>query len=590
MSDLLNSASLVMIPSGYKEDTVYSQIPTDGSGDLSFTRASNGTRINSAGLVEVVPWNLLQYSEDFSNAYWTKVDSPVMAYNVATAPNGTMTATSIQSNSASYYQSITATTLSVAPNSTVTLSIYIKKETTKTYFGGSYLQFTGATAKITYVLFDEVNGTINIVAPDQISMVTSVESVGNWWRFIVTGTDTGSNTNLNFGFYGTLSQNGTSLSPGIGSARTIWGAQLNIGSTAKPYFPTTDRLNVPRLTYQNGGGGCPSLLLEKQSTNSAFPSEDFSGYTGSGATISTNQATSPDGTTNADLIYPASSGNFAGKYLNIAQSTTGVVSCFVKQASKRYAIIGTDNNSLYTCIFDLQTATVVYQATNYTGKIENVGNGWYRISAVYTSSSAAAYPFIGVADNSSGGVVVDGTNGLYIWGFQYELNSSYPTSYIPTTSSSATRVADECTKTGIGALIGGTSGTVFFDIKTNPVLSSASYKQFCYYFDSASAQSYMYLGSTNLITTNSNWGSLSGATPLVANTRYKIALVYAPNDFALYVNGVSVATASSGTPKDNDRVSIGQLGGGENAEFVFNQYTHFPSRLTNAELASLTTI
>jgi hypothetical protein len=27
--------------------------PTDGSGDLSFTRASNGTRINSAGLVEV---------------------------------------------------------------------------------------------------------------------------------------------------------------------------------------------------------------------------------------------------------------------------------------------------------------------------------------------------------------------------------------------------------------------------------------------------------------------------------------------------------------------------------------------------------
>jgi hypothetical protein len=53
MSDLLNSASLVMIPSGYKEDVVYSQIPTDGNGDLSFTRASNGTRINSAGLVEV---------------------------------------------------------------------------------------------------------------------------------------------------------------------------------------------------------------------------------------------------------------------------------------------------------------------------------------------------------------------------------------------------------------------------------------------------------------------------------------------------------------------------------------------------------
>jgi hypothetical protein len=57
MSDLLNSVSLVMIPSGYAEDKVYSAVPTDGSGDLSFTRSSNGTRINSAGLVEVVPWN-----------------------------------------------------------------------------------------------------------------------------------------------------------------------------------------------------------------------------------------------------------------------------------------------------------------------------------------------------------------------------------------------------------------------------------------------------------------------------------------------------------------------------------------------------
>jgi hypothetical protein len=65
MSDLLNQASLVMVPSGYKEDTVYSVVPSDGSGDLSFTRASNGTRINSAGLVEVTPWNLLEYSENF---------------------------------------------------------------------------------------------------------------------------------------------------------------------------------------------------------------------------------------------------------------------------------------------------------------------------------------------------------------------------------------------------------------------------------------------------------------------------------------------------------------------------------------------
>jgi hypothetical protein len=53
MSNLLEQASLVLIPSGYKEDVVYSEIPLDGSGDMNLTRASNGTRINSAGLVEV---------------------------------------------------------------------------------------------------------------------------------------------------------------------------------------------------------------------------------------------------------------------------------------------------------------------------------------------------------------------------------------------------------------------------------------------------------------------------------------------------------------------------------------------------------
>jgi hypothetical protein len=208
-----------------------------------------------------------------------------------------------------------------------------------------------------------------------------------------------------------------------------------------------------------------------------------------------------------------------------------------------------------------------------------------------TSASLDLGTYVGFGFVDSDNTVTPASTGYgYYWGAQLEA-SSYPTSYIPTTSASATRVADVCTKTGIGALIGGTSGTVFFDIKTNPTLSSANYKQFCYYFTSGGAQSYMYLNSANQLSTNSNWGSfVFSATPLVANTRYKVALVYAPNDFALYVNGVSVATASSGTPLNNADITIGQFNGSEMCEFVFNQYTHFPSRLTNAELVSLTTI
>jgi hypothetical protein len=43
-----------MYPSGYKENKVYCFKPTDGSGDLTFTRASTATRVNESGLIESV--------------------------------------------------------------------------------------------------------------------------------------------------------------------------------------------------------------------------------------------------------------------------------------------------------------------------------------------------------------------------------------------------------------------------------------------------------------------------------------------------------------------------------------------------------
>ena len=49
---LLDTASLIVTPNGYKEGKLYSVIPSDGSGDMSVTRATTATRVNSAGLVE----------------------------------------------------------------------------------------------------------------------------------------------------------------------------------------------------------------------------------------------------------------------------------------------------------------------------------------------------------------------------------------------------------------------------------------------------------------------------------------------------------------------------------------------------------
>ena len=119
-----DDASLVMIPSGYKTSKVYSVKPTDGSGDLTFSRSNDtATRVNSAGLIEKVRTNVIPYSQAFDNALWIKDRNgtgiaPSVTANNATAPDGTLTADTIVFNagagtttgdSSVIYQAITLT-------------------------------------------------------------------------------------------------------------------------------------------------------------------------------------------------------------------------------------------------------------------------------------------------------------------------------------------------------------------------------------------------------------------------------------------------------------------------------------------------
>jgi hypothetical protein len=53
-----DDASLVLIPSGYKASKLYSVVPSDGTGDLSFSRSTTATRINENGVRETVSINV----------------------------------------------------------------------------------------------------------------------------------------------------------------------------------------------------------------------------------------------------------------------------------------------------------------------------------------------------------------------------------------------------------------------------------------------------------------------------------------------------------------------------------------------------
>jgi hypothetical protein len=52
VSSILKRASLLLIPSGYKAGVAYSALPRNGNGDLSWTRSSSATRLDSNGEIE----------------------------------------------------------------------------------------------------------------------------------------------------------------------------------------------------------------------------------------------------------------------------------------------------------------------------------------------------------------------------------------------------------------------------------------------------------------------------------------------------------------------------------------------------------
>jgi len=346
--------------------------------------------------------------------------------------------------------------------------------------------------------------------------------------------------------------------------------------------------NVPRLDYSNGT--CPSILVEPQRTNLIRYSEQFDDalWQPASTTVNANQTTSPDGTQNADLIYPSSSGSNLGRYQNTSGVTgvVGTVSCYVKSAGKNWALLGTDNTSIYNVSFDLVNGVVGSVPTGYTATITSVGNGWYRITATFQVGYSLSYPFIGVADNTNRSVTADGTNGVYIWGFQVEAGS-YPTSYIPTTSAAVTRNADVISKTGISALIGQTEGVVFFDAIN---LFPSGTRTLALLYTSGSAFYQIYLNSSNQVRVDVNGSFIFAGGTITSNTQFKIAFAYKSGDNALYINGTQIATSASTTiPSSLNDYYLGNSIGSEQSG-SYGQAVLFPTRLTNAELATLTTI
>ena len=566
METLYEKSSLILNPGVYDTGKVYCTKPFDGSGDLTFTRNSNATRVNADGLVEKVRTQLL-YQTDFSNAYWLNRGFTLNS-STATAPDGTATATKITENNTSTNPGLVV--LSAPAYSTATnISVWLKADAPT---------------------------TINL-STQGASPGASISITTTWQKFSFSQTYSAT-TGPHIGGFASIAQ-------GSGIVLYVWQPMWEIGdaptnfienSTGAPLSvgPTA---NVPRLNYSNG---CPSLLLEPQRTNQTLYSEQFDNGWASSVTIVPNQAVSPDGYQNADLLYSTSSGS--GKRVlrssGVTVSTAYTFSVYAKAAGQNFIYFPDVNNLVNNVWFDLSNGTFSTPSQG-TASMIDCGNGWYRCICTTTATTTGGYSYIGISSSSGSTVFnTDGTTGVYVWGAQLEAGS-YASSYIPTLGASVTRLADAAYKTGISSLIGQTEGTFFVDIVLKNDIASVNR------VISLTESNWLSGGSmridiqaTNIsadfVDSNTSVGSVSANIVMLPNTRYKIAIGYKQNDLVLYMNGTQLGTnTSTGAMPTCSELYLNELGGGFGGPWAateFNQALLFKTRLTNAQLAELTTL
>ncbi len=432
VTGLLLNASLLIIPSGYKGGKAYSEIPTNGNGDLTWTRASDAWRTNADGLIQRVPWNLLQRSEEFDNAVWSKTNATITA-NSTTAPNGTLTADSLIEDSTNNLH-IASQSVSLA-GGIYSASVYVKPN------GRNWVFINIAAAGSYGAYFDIANGVVGTIQAN-ITSATMTSAGNGWYRCVITA-NTGV-TSPRIAIY-TATANGTNSYTGDGtSGLFIWGAQLVEGSSAQTYFPTTDRLNVPRLSYMYGS--CPALLLEPQRTNLCLYSQTFSdaSWIALNSTKVSTSATDPSGTNTALNVTWGTGGSkyFYRTQTGLTIGTTYTITFYVKSSNaSKFRIYGESlgiTSSNFTTTSDFQRFQLTYTAT--------VTSGSFGLQAA--------------SDNTAADLIVAFA--------QFEAGS-YPTTIIPTTTASATRIADSFSRNNIytNGLITSSGGTWFVELRGN---------------------------------------------------------------------------------------------------------------------------
>lgn len=338
--------------------------------------------------------NLLKYSQQFDNAAWVKQRSSVTA-NTTTAPDGTTTADALIEDSTAGNTHQMQGSVTLDDNTVYTLSIHAKAST-RSYI---VLNLIDKNNTSRYAFFDLSSG-IALGTSGTISQTITAMSDG-WYRCCVTA-------NSNSGATSPVCQirlSATGLSSSYDGDGTsgiyIWGAQLDLGSVARTYYPTRDKQHL--MDYSRPR---KNLLLPNQ----ANACEDgttggFAKYNaGDAVTASAGEVDEWQGTYCAKVV-TGNATTYEGMYTNptihnLSPGKVYTASAYVRGAS--------GGESIKITLFQRKEDNTAVDGTSSDAL--TLTTGWQRItvSGTFGATSRAAYIAVRCPLQSSSTFYVDG--------------------------------------------------------------------------------------------------------------------------------------------------------------------------------------
>lgn len=383
--------------------------------------------------------NLLQQSETFDNASWTKSSSTVTA-NSTVAPDGTSTADSIIEAAATAYHEIRQQQ-SVVTGNTYRYSVYVKSST-RTFSTISVYGVPSGSRAVNINLATCATATVSLGGWSTFASATGTLGADGWCQVVVTYATTG--TGLVTHTVGPATAvNGETTYAGDGTSGIFaWGAQLNLASSPSDYIATTD-------TQVTAGTANTSAKVTLSNFQQRSEELDNAAWLKFQSTATANVATAPDGANTADRLTCTSASSQHYFYNNpspagLTAGNTEKISLYVKKENHRYISITNAYND--GIVFDFDTGlynNVAAALGTSSQRIESLPNGWYRITLTYLKTdSATRQVYVGFrsAFSSTSGIqsyTCAGTETFLVWGMQLN-NLNQSPDYLATTSAAAT--------------------------------------------------------------------------------------------------------------------------------------------------------